>query len=169
MYELATDDWLFRPKAVDNIPRDVDHLALITKCTGQDHDDATLKQYETKEKHKDLKGIETSPFYFQRDRTHPLRLQTCWVRRATERAAQLVHIESELTESTVFNDGAEEVADFVRIMRLLLTLDPAERPRAAEVLLDPAFEKIKGSPLFLAKGPLLEMSFGIPIPSNSLL
>jgi len=50
MYAFATGDWLFDPKVVDDIPRDVAHLAQMTQRTGQDHDDITLKQYETPKK-----------------------------------------------------------------------------------------------------------------------
>ena len=58
MYEFATGHWLFRPKDVDDIPQDVVHLAQMTQRTGQDHDDATLKQYEIQKKQPDLKGKE---------------------------------------------------------------------------------------------------------------
>ena len=55
---------------------------------------------------------------------------------------ELASIESELNESTTHNSCAEEVTAFVRIMRSFLALDPAQRPRAAETLLDPAFEHL---------------------------
>jgi hypothetical protein len=64
------------------------------------------------------------------------------LKRATVGGAELTPIESELNESTVYSNGAEEVATFVRIMRSFLALDPAKRPRAAEALLDPAFKDI---------------------------
>ena len=56
--------------------------------------------------------------------------------------ASLASIESELNESTTHSNGAEEVATFIRVMRSFLALDPAQRPRAAEALLDPAFEHV---------------------------
>ena len=56
MYEVATGHWLFKPEAKDDISRDVVHLAQMTQRTGKDHDDATLKQYETRGKQTDLKG-----------------------------------------------------------------------------------------------------------------
>jgi len=56
MYEFATGHWLFQPEAKDDISRDVVHLAQMTQRTGQDHDDAALKQYETREEETDLKG-----------------------------------------------------------------------------------------------------------------
>ena len=65
------------------------------------------------------------------------------LKRATVGGANLAPIEYELNESTVYNNnGAEEVATFVRIMRSFLALDPARRPRAAEALLEPAFKDI---------------------------
>jgi len=51
-------------------------------------------------------------------------------------------IESKLNESTTSNRGSEEVATFNRIMLSFLTFDPAKRPRAAEALLDPAFDHV---------------------------
>lgn len=59
MYEFATGRWLFSPEVVDDISRDVVHLAQMTQRIGQDHDDAVLKQYEIREKHRDLKGKAT--------------------------------------------------------------------------------------------------------------
>jgi len=56
--------------------------------------------------------------------------------------ASLASIEPELNESTIHNNGAEEVAAFIRVMRSFLALDPAQRPRAAEALLDPAFKHV---------------------------
>ena len=55
---------------------------------------------------------------------------------------KLAPIESKVNKSTVHNNGEEEIATFVRIMRSFLALDPAKRPRAAEALLDPAFVNI---------------------------
>ena len=59
MYEFATGHWLFSPEVVDDISRDVVHLAQITQRTGQDHDDVVLRRYEIQEKKHDLKGKET--------------------------------------------------------------------------------------------------------------
>ena len=56
--------------------------------------------------------------------------------------AELALIESELNELMLYNNGPEEVATFVRIMRSFLALDPAQRPSAAEALLDPAFQDV---------------------------
>ena len=56
MYEFATGHWLFSPEARDDISRDVAHLAQMTQRTGQEHDDAALKQSETRGKQNDLKG-----------------------------------------------------------------------------------------------------------------
>ena len=56
MFEFATGHWLFDPKDVDDISRDVVHLAQMTQRTGQDHDDAVLKQYEIREKQHNIKG-----------------------------------------------------------------------------------------------------------------
>ena len=61
MYELATGHWLFNPKTMDDIPRDIVHLAQMTRRTGQEHDDVTLKQYEIRKKQPDLKGKEMHP------------------------------------------------------------------------------------------------------------
>ena len=61
MYEFATGHWLFKPEDLDDISRDVVHLAQMTQRTGQDHDDAVLKQYEIREKQHDLKGKEMYP------------------------------------------------------------------------------------------------------------
>ena len=62
--------------------------------------------------------------------------------RATIGGAESAPIESELKKSILYSNGAEEVATFVKIMRSFLTLDPAQRPRAAEALADPAFKDI---------------------------
>jgi len=51
-------------------------------------------------------------------------------------------IESELNKSAYHNNGAEEVATFTRVMLSFLALDPTQRPRAAEALLDPAFDGV---------------------------
>ena len=64
------------------------------------------------------------------------------LKRATAEGVKLAPIESELNELTVGNNEAEEVVTFSRIMRSFLAFDPAKRPRAAEALLDPAFEHI---------------------------
>lgn len=64
------------------------------------------------------------------------------LRRTTVEGTELASIESELNESTTHSSGAEEVAAFVRIMRSFLALDPTQRLRAAETLLDPAFEHL---------------------------
>ena len=61
MYEFATGSWLFRPEAMDDIPRDVVHLAQMTQRTGQDHDDDALKQYEIQKNQHDLKGKQIHP------------------------------------------------------------------------------------------------------------
>ena len=59
MYEFATGRWLFSPDVVDDIPRDVVHLAQMTQRIGQDHDDAVLKHCEIRKKRCDLNGKET--------------------------------------------------------------------------------------------------------------
>jgi len=64
------------------------------------------------------------------------------LRRATAEGAKLPSIESELDEVLVYEDSPEEVVAFTRIMLSFLTLDPAQRPRAAEALLDPAFDHV---------------------------
>ena len=55
MYKLATGHWLFTPEGMDEISRDVVHLARMIQRTGQDHDGAALKQHGTRKKHHDLK------------------------------------------------------------------------------------------------------------------
>ena len=64
------------------------------------------------------------------------------LKRATMLDPELTLIESELNESAVHSNGANELASFVRVMRSFLRLNPAKRPRAAEALLDPAFKGI---------------------------
>lgn len=64
------------------------------------------------------------------------------LKRATVGGPELAPIESELNELTIYSNGSEEVTTFVRIMRSFLALDPAQRPRAAEALLDPAFKDV---------------------------
>jgi len=64
------------------------------------------------------------------------------LKRTTVRGTELAAIESDLNESTIYTNSAEEVATFVRIVRSFLALDPPKRPRAAKALLDPAFEDI---------------------------
>ena len=57
MYEFATGNWLFAPEATSDLSRDVIHLAQMTLRTGQEHDEATLEQYELEEEQNDIKGI----------------------------------------------------------------------------------------------------------------
>ena len=64
------------------------------------------------------------------------------LKRATIGSTKSTPVESGLNESTVRGAGANRVATFVRIMRSFLALDPTKRPRAAEALLDPAFEEV---------------------------
>jgi serine/threonine-protein kinase SRPK3 len=120
MFELATGHQLFNPKVVDDMSRDVVHLAQMTQRTNQGHDEVALKQYEIQEKLPDLTGM---------------------LKRATV-GGELASVESELNASTVYCNGAEEVATFMRIMRSFLTLDPSQRPRAVEALLDSGFDDI---------------------------
>ena len=58
MYELATGDWLFSPEDKDDIPRDIDHLAQMTRRIGQDHSDAALERFEIQKKQNNPKGKE---------------------------------------------------------------------------------------------------------------
>jgi len=71
MYEFASGHWLFKPEAKDDVSRDIIHLAQMAQRTGQDHDDAALKQYETREKQTDLKGKETHPKTLHFIHLHP--------------------------------------------------------------------------------------------------
>ena len=57
MYEFATGNWLFTPKAKDDISRDVIHLAQITLRTGQEHDESILEQYKSQGEKNDIKGM----------------------------------------------------------------------------------------------------------------
>ena len=139
MYEFATGSWLFRPEAMDDIPRDVVHLAQMTQRTGQDHDDDALKQYEIQKNQHDLKGKQIHPDDFWHTLTFGH--SPGMLKRAAVRSIASAPIGSELNESTVYGTGANRVA-FVRIMRSFLALDPTKRPRAAEALLDPAFNDI---------------------------
>ena len=75
MYELATGHRLFKPEVVDDLFCDVVHLVQMTQRTGQNHDDAALKQYEIREKQPDLKGKETNPKVLHLIHLH---LQACW-------------------------------------------------------------------------------------------
>ena len=76
IYELATGHWLFKPEATDGLSYDVVHLAQMTQCTGQNHDDIGLKQYKTQEKQHNLQGMEIHHriFWF----IHLLYFQACW-------------------------------------------------------------------------------------------
>ena len=58
MYEFATGCWPFDPEVVGDISRDVVHLAQMSQRTGQGNNDAILRQYEIREKRRDLKGKE---------------------------------------------------------------------------------------------------------------
>lgn len=64
------------------------------------------------------------------------------LRRAMVENAGLGSIGSKLNESTVYHNGAEEVAAFVRIIQSFLTFDPDKRPRAVEALCDSAFKEL---------------------------
>ena len=55
---LRLGRWLFNPEVVDGISRDIVHLAQMARRTGQDPDDAALKEYEIREKRRDIKGKE---------------------------------------------------------------------------------------------------------------
>jgi hypothetical protein len=65
------------------------------------------------------------------------------LRRAIVENAGLGSIGSKVNESTVYHNGAEEVAAFVRIVRSFLTFDPDKRPRAVEASCDPVFKFIE--------------------------
>lgn len=65
MYEFATGRWLFNPEVMDDISRDIVHLAQMTQRTGQDHDSAALEQYGIREKQHNLRGKETRSDVFQ--------------------------------------------------------------------------------------------------------
>jgi len=165
MYEFATGHWLFKPKATNGIPRDVAHLAQMTQRTGQIHGDAALKQYELRGKQYVVRGkqyVVRGKQYGVRGRQYGVQGKQSgegkqygtrgvrtkhhdlkgMLKRATAGGVQLAPIESELNESTVYNNGAEEVRVFVRIMRSFLAFDPAQRPRASKALLDPVFKDI---------------------------
>ena len=73
MYEFATGDWLFSPEHKDDIPRDIDHLAQMTRRTGQDHSDAALERFEIQNKQNNPKGKET--YLKSHDFTYPSPLQ----------------------------------------------------------------------------------------------
>jgi len=64
------------------------------------------------------------------------------LKRAVVGDTRLTPVEPELDESMAYKSSAEEMTTFVKIMRSFLTLDPAQRPRAAEALLDPVFKDI---------------------------
>ena len=64
------------------------------------------------------------------------------LKRAVVRGAKLAPIESDLNRLLHYDDGPGEIATFVRIVRSFLTLDPAQRPRAAEALLDHGFRDV---------------------------
>ena len=51
-------------------------------------------------------------------------------------------IESKISVSTVHNNGDEEVAAFIRVMKSFLALDPNRRPSAMEALRDPIFQQL---------------------------
>ena len=57
MYEFATGNWLFAPEATIDLSRDIVHLAQMTLRTGQEHEEATLEQYELEEEQNGIKGI----------------------------------------------------------------------------------------------------------------
>jgi hypothetical protein len=65
------------------------------------------------------------------------------LRRAMVKNAGLGSIESKLNESTVYHNGAEEVAAFIRIIRSFLAFDPDKRPCAVEASSDPVFKFIE--------------------------
>lgn len=65
----------FQPEIVGDISRDVVHLAQMSQRTGQDHDDAILKWYGTREKRGDLKGKEMHSNVFRP--IYLRRLQAC--------------------------------------------------------------------------------------------
>lgn len=138
MYEFATGHWALTPEAIDDLPRDVVHLAQMTQLTGQDHNQAVLEQYEVREEQHDVKGrfCSLSPDVL-------LTSNLDMLRRAMVENAGLGSIESKLNESTVYHNGAEEVVAFVRIIRSFLAFDPAKRPRAIEALCDPVFKVIE--------------------------
>lgn len=43
MYEFATGRWIFTPEGIDDISRNIVHLAQMTQSTGRDDDDITPK------------------------------------------------------------------------------------------------------------------------------
>ncbi|EJD00046.1 kinase-like protein, partial [Fomitiporia mediterranea MF3/22] len=123
MYEFATGTWLFTPEATDGLSRDVVHLAQMTLRTGQEHNESVLKKYEGQRK-----------LYGLRD----------MLKRATAITESIGFgcIESRINESSVYNNSAEEVSVFIRLIRTFLVFDPKERLSAKEALRDPVFEHI---------------------------
>lgn len=85
MYEFATGHWAFTPEAIDDLPRDVVHLAQMTQLTGQDHNQAVLEQYEVREKQHDVKGrfCSLSPDVFTNFKSRHVEAcdgRRCWAR-----------------------------------------------------------------------------------------
>ena len=50
-------------------------------------------------------------------------------------------IESKINEAVVYNNGNEEIAAFIRLLKSFLVLDPNKRPSAMEALRDPIFQR----------------------------
>ncbi|PAV18716.1 kinase [Pyrrhoderma noxium] len=123
MYEFATGNWLFTPKAKDDISRDVIHLAQMTLRTGQEHDESILEQYKSQGEKNDIKDT---------------------LRRAIaiEGCTEFGSIESKINETVVYNNGVEEIAAFIGLVKSFLALDPNKRLSASEALRDPVFQQL---------------------------
>lgn len=124
MYEFATGRWLFTPEATGDLSRDIIHLAQMTLRTGQEHEEATLNQYKDEGgQNNNLKDM---------------------LRRAitTVGSTDFGSIDSKFSESAVYNNGNEEIAAFIKLLRSFLAFDPKNRPSAVEALRDPIFEHL---------------------------
>ena len=61
---------------------------------------------------------------------------------AIEGCTEFGSIESKINEAVVYNNGVEEIAAFIGLVKSFLALDPNKRLSASEALRDPVFQQL---------------------------
>mmetsp|Transcript_51479 Transcript_51479/g.110284 ORF Transcript_51479/g.110284 Transcript_51479/m.110284 type:complete len:649 (+) Transcript_51479:70-2016(+) len=108
LFELATGDYLFDPKASEEYPRDEDHLALTIELMGK------LPSYIIK------KGTKSKAFFNPRGELRHIKTLNGW------------GLADVLTQK--YKQNAQEAVGFAAFLTEMLSLDPSRRKTAPELL-----------------------------------
>ena len=116
MYEWATGKRLSNPEGSDNLSRDLMHLAQMTECTGQHHEEATLQRYCLRHVLQACYNVYALNLFL-----HKI-FQNSWVE-------GLKPIATMLTEATVLSNSTEEEDAFINLMLGFLKLNQRQLKR----------------------------------------